>query len=230
MTDKAELNEAVRAGQAVYSPRVLKMYDWLVLGLSNRLVWRCPTRHLEALYRQHLTANHLDVGVGTGYFLDRCGLPLEGDSSPPPRVVLMDLNATCLATAAQRIARYQPEQLQRNILEPIALDGPPFDSIGLNYVLHCLPGTMHEKAQVLDHLLPHLNPGGVIFGSTLLSAGVSRNLVARRLMAVYNHKGIFCNSEDSLDNLQSALSERFAESHVEPIGSAALFWGRSAPE
>ena len=24
------------------------------------------------MYRKHLTANHLDIGVGTGYFIDRC--------------------------------------------------------------------------------------------------------------------------------------------------------------
>ncbi len=27
-----------------------------------------------------------------------------------------------------------------------------FDSIGLNFLLHCLPGTLREKAIVFDHL------------------------------------------------------------------------------
>jgi hypothetical protein len=72
--------EQVVAGQAVYTKRmlgiydwlVLGIYDWLVLGLSNRLIWRCPTPGLVAHYDRHVTANHLYAGVGTGYFLDCC--------------------------------------------------------------------------------------------------------------------------------------------------------------
>lgn len=39
-------DEQVRAGQAVYSRRVLALYDWFVLGISNRFVWKCPTPQL----------------------------------------------------------------------------------------------------------------------------------------------------------------------------------------
>jgi hypothetical protein len=58
--------EQVAAGQAVYTKRMLGIYDWLVLGLSNRLIWHSPTQGLVAHYDRHVTANHLDAGVGTG--------------------------------------------------------------------------------------------------------------------------------------------------------------------
>lgn len=215
------LSDEVLAGQAVYSPRTLRLYDMVVLGLSNRFVWRCPTRELLALYDQNVTGNHLDVGVGTGYFLDRCRFPIER-----PRIVLMDLNENCLAAAATRIDRYKPTTVHRNVLEPIDFAGERFDSIGLNYLLHCLPGTMADKACVFDYLRPLLNPGGVMFGSTLLSDGVTTNPLARRLMAVYNQKGIFCNTADSRSALEIELRRRFAESHVRIVGCAALFRAR----
>ena len=79
--------EQVVAGQAVYSRRALHLYDPIVLGLSNRLIWKCPTPRLLTHYERHVTANHLDVGVGTGYFLDRCRFP-----STTPRIALLDLN------------------------------------------------------------------------------------------------------------------------------------------
>src|SRR5687767_12118685 len=79
--------EQVEAGQAVYSQGTLRVYDWVVLGISNRFIWQCPTPGLVAHYNKHLSANHLDVGVGTGYFLDRCRF-----RSPTPGVALMDLN------------------------------------------------------------------------------------------------------------------------------------------
>ena len=74
--------EQVDAGQAVYTRRTLLAYDFVVLGLSNRFVWKCPTWQLEAHYNWHVSANHLDVGVGTGYFPDRCRFPLPPRASP----------------------------------------------------------------------------------------------------------------------------------------------------
>ena len=73
--------EAGRAGQAIYNPATLALYDIVVLGISNRLIWRCPTRHILQLYNQHATDNHLDVGVGTGWYLDHCRFLARGCGS-----------------------------------------------------------------------------------------------------------------------------------------------------
>jgi 2-polyprenyl-3-methyl-5-hydroxy-6-metoxy-1,4-benzoquinol methylase len=214
--------EQVEAGQAVYSKRTLAVYDFVVLGISNRFIWKCPTRRLEGHYNQHVTANHLDVGVGTAYFLDRCKFP-----SPTPRIALMDLNPNTLDFASKRIARYRPHTYRRNVLEPISIDGERFDSIGINYLLHCIPGSIELKAIAIDHLKALLNPNGVLFGSTLLQGGVARSWLAKRLMAVYNKKGIFANEQDDLDGLTSALKQRLRDVSVEVIGCAAIFSGRA---
>jgi hypothetical protein len=210
--------EDIEAGQAVYTPRVLRLYDLLVLGLSNRFIWKCPTPRLLAFYDAHVTGNHLDVGVGTGYFLDRCHFPAAS-----PRVALMDLNENALRFAANRIARAAPKTFRRNVLEPIVFDAEPFDSIGVNYLLHCLPGAIEEKAIVFDHLRPLMRDGAILFGSTLLQGGVARSAAARRLMAFYNAKGVFSNARDDLDGLRSALEARFRDVSIEVVGCAALF-------
>jgi 2-polyprenyl-3-methyl-5-hydroxy-6-metoxy-1,4-benzoquinol methylase len=212
--------EQVAAGHAVYTKRMLGIYDFFVLGLSNRLIWRCPTQRLLQHYNRHITANHLDVGVGTGYFLDRCRFP-----STSPRVALMDLNQNSLDFASHRIARYKPETYIKNVLEPVSIDAAKFDSIGNNYLLHCLPGPMKSKSVAFDHLKALMNPGAVIFGSTLLQGGVARSWAAKRLMAFYNGKGIFSNENDDIDGLQSALGQRFRSVTVELAGCAALFSG-----
>jgi hypothetical protein len=213
--------EQIAAGQAVYTPSVLRLYDAFVLGLSNRFIWKCPTPRLRALYDAHASGNHLDVGVGTGYFLDRSRFPTAA-----PRVALMDLNVDALRFAAERIARYAPETYRRNVLAPIAFDAPKFDSIGVNYLLHCLPGSMAEKAIVFDHLKPLANDGAVFFGSTLLQGGVERSAVARRLMDFYNRKGVFSNERDDLDSLRNALERRFRNVEIDIVGCAALFVAR----
>lgn len=213
--------EQVEAGQSIYTKRTLTAYDFVVLGVSNRLFWQCPTQWLVEHYNKHLSANHLDVGVGTGYFLDRCQFP-----SSTPRVALMDLNSNALEFAAQRIMRYNPETYRRNVLDPISLDAEAFDSVGINYLLHCLPGSIESKSVVFTHLKALMNPNAVIFGSTLLQGSVQRNWFAKRLMDLYNKKGIFSNQQDNLEGLQRSLNQHFREVSVEVVGCAALFSGR----
>lgn len=212
----------VAAGHAVYTPRLLNAYDLLVLGVSNRFIWRCPTPRLVAHYNRHVSVNHLDVGVGTGYFLDRCRFP-----SASPRIALMDLNPNSLEFAARRIARFRPETHQCNVLEPMANQAAKFDSVGVNYLLHCLPGTIESKAVAFDHLKTWMNPGAVFFGSTLLQGGVRRSWAAKRLMSFYNDKGVFTNTQDTLDGLERELRRRFSSVAIEVIGCAALFAGRN---
>ena len=214
--------EQIKAGQAVYTKSMLKVYDLFVLGFSNRLIWRCPSKHILALYDRHVTANHLDVGVGTGYFLDLCRFPTDR-----PRVGLMDLNAGCLEAASKRISRYRPEIYRANVLEPIHLSTSKFDSMSLNYLLHCLPGTIKTKSTVFHHLKPLLNSGGIMFGATLLHDGIHRSGAAKRLMAFYNSKGIFTNTHDDLDGLREVLSTHFITITLEVIGCAAVFSGRT---
>ena len=209
------------AGASIYNQAVLRIYDWYVLGFSNRFVWRCPTPVLLDFYNQHVSANHLDVGVGTGYYLDKCQFPAEN-----PRIALMDLNPNSLKTTANRIKRYAPTTHVANVLEPIETNERAFDSIGINYLLHCLPGDMASKSVVFANLKPLLNPGGTLFGSTILGKGVQHNRLGRRLMKIYNKRAIFSNIADDLEQLERNLSLNFSEHLTRVVGTVALFMGR----
>jgi SAM-dependent methyltransferase len=208
---------AIEKAHAVYTPSMLSIYDLLVHGLSNHLAWRCPTRRIVDLYRANLSASHLEAGVGTGYFLDKTGDARLG------RLVLLDINRHCLDRAAARLARFQPELHQVNLLAPLALDLAPFSSVGLTYVLHCLPGGMSEKLAAVDHLRPLMRNGAVLFGATILGRGVKPNLAARTLLDLYNAKGVFNNREDDLAALTGGLKARFDEVEIESEGCVALF-------
>jgi ubiquinone/menaquinone biosynthesis C-methylase UbiE len=210
--------EQVAAGQAVYTRSVLRVYDLVVLGLSNRLVWKCPTASLLEHYNQHVSANHLDVGIGSGYFLDRCRYP-----SAMPRITLLDLNPNALEFASRRIARYGPRVHLHDVLKPWVTDSQRFDSVAINYVLHCLPGSIESKAVIFDHLQRLMNPGAVLFGSTLLPGNFPLGWLARRLMAFYNEKGIFSNRCDTFETLERALADMFSEVSIYRVGCAALF-------
>jgi hypothetical protein len=199
---------------------MLSIYDVLVHGLSNHLAWRCPTRKLLALYRANLSCNHLEAGVGTGYFLDRAG------RSDFERLVLLDINRNCLGRAEQRLARFKPVVYEVNLLAPLKLDLAPFSSVGLTYVLHCLPGRMRDKLIALDHLRPLMEKRAVLFGATILGRGIAPNWAARTLLDFYNGKGVFNNREDDLQSLIDGLHRRFEDVQVETQGCVAMFRAR----
>lgn len=214
--------DEIAAGHAFYTDRTLPNYDLRVLTLSNPLIWRCPTSRLLDFFNAHVSANHLDIGVGSGFYPDHGVFP-----APHPRVALMDLNPMALAFAARRIARLKPEIYLRNVLEPIELSTPGFDSISLTYLLHCLPGDMASKAIVFDRIKPLMNAGAVCFGSTLLQGGVRRTWAAKLLMAHYNRHGVFSNRHDDVESLETALRSRFSTVSIEVVGCAALFHART---
>jgi hypothetical protein len=155
--------------------------------------------------------------VGTGFFIDRANRDRFEE------LTLLDINRHCLARSAQRLARYHPLLCETNLLAPIASELEPADSVGLTYVLHCLPGRMSEKLKAIDHLRPVMNEGGVLFGATILGRGIAPNAAARFLLRLYNAKGVFNNLDDDLAGLTEGLKARFGQVDIETRGCVALF-------
>lgn len=208
-----------RAGVAVYSRWALRVYDWWVLGFSNRYAWRCDTRTvLLPFYRRQLNGKHLDVGVGSGYY--PANTPLPASQS----ICLLDLNANSLELAATRIAHLKPLTIQADVMSPLdALGERRFDSISLFYLLHCLPGDMSDKAVVFRTLRRHLSADGTLYGATILGDEVGHNWLGRLLMRIYNHYGVFSNRQDTQAGLEAALNASFEWVCVCRHGRVALF-------
>ncbi len=208
---------------AIYNRAMLAMYDHYVLGFSNTWVWRCPSRQILALYDREVSDRHLEVGVGTGYFPDHCRFPVAR-----PAIDLLDIHPRTLEATARRLQRYRPRIVEANVMEPLHGLEPGYASIAINYLLHCLPGTLLDKGRrVFDQLIPLLDAGeGRLFGSTILGQGVAHNRLGRRLMRLYNAKGIFGNTGDNADDLRRLLESYCAAYTLEVQGCVALFTGR----
>jgi hypothetical protein len=155
--------------------------------------------------------------VGTGFFVDRAG------AARFDRLALIDINRHCLDRAGARLARFEPALYQINLLAPIQLELAPFASVGLTYVLHCLPGSMSEKLAAVDHLRPLMREGAVLFGATILGRGIAPNRAARALLDLYNAKGVFNNREDDLASLSDGLRQRFDRVEIAREGCVAMF-------
>ena len=209
------------SGASVYSfPLLLRyIYDIWVLGLSNTFIWRCPTSTiLLPLFKRHVSNNHLDIGVGTGYYLAKTPFPHDA------RITLCDLNADCLAAAKGRVGREGTRCLEYDIEKPLPLPvDEKFGSISLMYLLHCMPGPPERKGKIFGHLKERLEGEGVLFGATILGRGVEHDFLARTWMSVLNNKGIFGNRGDGTDVFLDALKENFEDVDARVEGMVLLF-------
>jgi SAM-dependent methyltransferase len=211
------------AGHRIYTRRFLRVYDPLILGFYARWVWRCPTDLLIARYEQHVASPHLDVGPGTGHLLDRADLPSDLD------VTLLDPNPEVLTYASERLARFSPETVHADVCEPLPVDGP-FASIGLNFVLHCLPGPPERKAPAVRHLADVLTPDGVLFGATILADPERHNRFGRTAMRQLNRRGVFGNSDDTERKVRALLDDAFEDITLDVVGAVGVFTARSPRE
>jgi len=211
-----ERDDPAYAGQREYTPLFLRIYDPLILGFLTPVLWRCPTTRLVEGYRRHTRHRHLDVGPGTGYFLERAGLP---DGSP---VTLLDPNLNVLDHASRRLQRLDISTIEADVCKSLPVDGP-FDSAALNGVLHCLPGPLRRKAAAVANVAAVLAPTGVLFGASILGSSARHTWFSRRILEVNNRRGTFDNLGDTQEGLGEILAASFERVELDTVGSMAIF-------
>ncbi|OGB23808.1 MAG: hypothetical protein A3I66_20655 [Burkholderiales bacterium RIFCSPLOWO2_02_FULL_57_36] len=209
-------------GVRIYSALLLSFYDFLIMRVLSPYVWRCDISNYSELYRTLMSRNHADIGVGTGYFLDRCEYQ-PGEV----RIGLFDLQQNCLDYTAKRIARFQPETYRRNALEPIQIHGKRFDSIALGGILHCIPGDMTEKGAVFDAIQPLMNTHTQVFGYTILNQDVKKTVLSRAVYFILQKLKVINGLHDSASQLTVELKKRFQTIEIKVIGCVAIFVAHS---
>jgi hypothetical protein len=84
---------------------------------------------------------------------------------------------------------------------------------------------MSEKTIVLDRLRPLLRPGGLLFGTAILGAGVSHTAWSRMWLSFLNERGVFGNTDNYLQELDMALQRNFSSYELEVRGRVGIFVG-----
>jgi SAM-dependent methyltransferase len=220
MTSQMPDAEEVRKGTAFYSPWGLFIYNVYVLRFNNRWLWRCSRWKMLRHYDANVSSNHLDIGPGTGWYLQHAKFPTAN-----PKITVLDLNPNSLRMAGDRLGKYSPTLINSDIFSPIPVT-QKFDSIAANFVFHCLPGNWATKSLAMKNVAAVLAPEGVFFGATILGEGVRHNFLGRRTMKRFNKTGVFHNTTDDLVGLKRALDAHFGTTTVDITGTVALFTGR----
>lgn len=203
-------------GQSGYTRFLLAIYDPWVVGFMAPVVWRESKHPAIERYRKHLGTRHLDVGPGTGYFIEKAEPP-EGTE-----ITLLDPNPNVLARSSRRLAALHPVTVEADVMKPLPLQGR-FDSAALSFVLHCLRGPDENKAIAIRNIADVLEPNGVLFGSTVLGTEARHSLAARGVLRAFNRHGDFDNLGDTADGLRETLGASFRTVDVEVTRSVAHF-------
>ncbi len=211
----------IKKGQAVYTPIMLKLYNLWVLDISNQWIWRCPKAIQLEQFNKYISSNHLDIGVGTGYYLKSCKI------LPQSKISLMDLNLNCLNEAKEALLKkgIDAAAYQADIFKKQPTLSEKFSSISMNYLLHCLPGNMQTKETCVHNAVSMLRPQGVLFGATILADKHLHTTASQFLSNFYNKKQIFSNQEDSHEALLQVLNKHLIDVDVSVIGCVAVFKG-----
>ena len=215
--DKADPNYK---GYRGYNRFLLAIYDPWVIGVTTRIFWKVPVPSGIEQYRRNLGRRHLDVGPGTGYWLEKAAPP-DGTE-----ITLLDPNPNVLAKCSRRLAAMHPRTVQASVMEPLPVDST-FDSAALSFVIHCLRGPMSNKAAAIRNIAAVLEPDGVLFGGTILGLEEHHTRQARLFLKGANKAGDFDNLGDTADGLRRILEESFQEVEIEIVGSAAFFTAKT---
>ena len=207
-------------GQRDYTRVLLHLYDPLVIRHIGKAVWGVPEGALLDPYRTYPRDGHLDVGPGTGWFLDHSNL------APGSRVTILDPNRNVLRHVSRRLTRFELTAVEADVLKPLPVQGP-FESAALNLVIHCLPRPPERKALAIRHIAAVLAPTGVLFGATVLGRSGAHGRLGRGFLAVFNRQGGFDNLDDTEAWLRETLEASFEEVEVRTVASAATFVART---
>ncbi|KAF5553597.1 methyltransferase [Fusarium napiforme] len=243
------------AGPSGYTPFSLSIYDAYVLRFSVPIYWGCSTKKdLRPLFSDNFSKKHIDIGVGTGYFLAEA----IQDARRDPRdqhVTLVDFSEHSLAAARERVLSRLPDVDMRCILanagEPLpeSLRNEEFDSASLFLILHCMPGPTTSKARAITNAKSLLTSHGVLVGCTVLGKQWEKTdggyvvkdekpqgMLAGFALRLYNKQGIFDNMQDDPNVLVEALKAEFEEVETRVVALMFMFRaskpltdGQSAP-
>jgi len=193
----------------------LNVYDFLVNDINCNYVWRCNKKNIIKNYQENIGENHLEIGPGTGYFLK--------DNYNIKNLFLVDINKDTLEYSQKNLKNYYKNiiKIEHNIFTT-ELKLNDIDSVGLNYVIHCVPGRIENN---IDNLINNINNNKPIkfFGSSVVSDINLQTKISECELLFLNKFKIFNNKEDISFNLINYLEINKIKYDYKIIGNVLVF-------
>ena len=193
-------------------------YDRIVNDFNCKNVWKCPTVNIFNNYRNNISYNNLEIGPGTGFFFNKknSGINLKN-------LTLVDVNKDILNFSKQNLEKEYSniEVLHHDLFSQKIQESIYFESVGVNYVLHCVSGNLQTKLDKLIHNLG--NNKYKLFGASVICDPLHMNTIAEYELIFLNALGIFNNNEDTYYELEEYLNSRNIKFSLRKQGYVAIF-------
>lgn len=194
---------------------IFKNYDLLVNNLNCKYVWKCDQKYIQNIYDKNITRNHIEIGPGTGYFLKKYKFD---------NLTLIDVNQDILEESSRNLENNckNINIINHNIFEKNnKLEIKNYNSIGINYVLHCVPNDLSYSISNMINNIPNNNL--TLFGSTVIPSEKDKFSLAQLEIYFLNKFGIFNNKSHSVNDISLYIKNNFQNYNMNKIGNSFLF-------
>ncbi len=191
----------------------LFFYDYLVNNINCSFVWKCNQQNILSNY-SNITDRHMEIGPGTGYFLkDKSFNTLQ----------LIDINNEILTNASQNLRDNcsQIKTYKHDIFTSSLPQLSKCNSIGITYVLHCIPGKIENNLDNLIQNIPFNNYN--IYGASVIRDPSDKNMLAELELFWLNKLGIFNNNDDTYLGLYEFLENSGFKYSLKLEGHVVIF-------
>lgn len=187
-------------------------YDFFVNKFVCSYIWRCNENNISKLYDENVSTNHLEIGPGTGFFIRK---------NKFNNLYLCDINRDVLDFTKNQLKNNSKNIISINknlFLDSNNLNIYDINSVGLSYVLHCVPGNLSDNLNTLKSNLSN-NKNLTIFGSTVINT--NNKAIPNLALLFLNKYGIFSNKYHCYQDLRKFIKDN--NGHIEKINNVAIF-------
>ena len=138
-------------------------YNLRGLGILT-FAYRTTVWSQVAFLERNVSANHLEIPVGTGTLLNLVLRWRAFRRRPIGRIVAVDYSETMVAAAQQAFAKWPTVEVARGDVANLPYADNEFDSINIANGFHCFP----DPDGAVREILRVLKPGGTVATNVLL--------------------------------------------------------------
>ncbi|QIS01946.1 hypothetical protein F5X71_06100 [Nocardia brasiliensis] len=208
-------------GPTPAAPASLRLFDHVLLGVHDEVLWRCETTHLLDQHGRLSCAVRLDIDPHAANVAGHFPSGIDRDH----KVELGDLSVPTLEAAAHGLLERGTDSRAHygTVMSELPLNHHS-NMLGASLLTNCLPVTWVAKGFACQRVAESTGPQGVFFGATTLAA--SPTVLELTLAGYFPTYPLSDDARSAEDGLRYALRHAWSEVSIARMGQTVLWTAR----